>query len=209
MKNPSNYFDNLLKSSKTAKKQVALYLDEAKIERIEAIIKIFSSVSDSKAFTKNSLIEEAIDKFLAESEEYLQEEWSINVDTWLEEERSKNFDTVIFSAKGRGFEETFLGEAEPPCWYPCRVSEARECNLKYIAVYRGQPVSAITHYAVIKEFRYDEEKGCKVCYFEGAPIELPHKIVLGEKDACYFLGTKYTTRKSLLSAAKADELIFG
>jgi len=204
-----NYFNNLLKNSRTAKKQIALYLDEGKVERIDMIIKLFSSISDSKSFSRNTLIEEAIDKFIAESENFLSEEHGINVDALLEEERAEKYDTVIFSSSGRGFEETFLGENEPACWYPCKVSDSREQNLKYIAVYRGKPVSAITHYAKIKEFKYDEEKNCKVCYFDGEPIELPSKIKLGNKDGCFFVGTKYTSLEYLLNATRADEITFG
>ena len=204
-----NYFNNLLKSSKATKKQVALYLDESKVERIDMITKIFSSLSDSKNFSRNSLIEEAIDKFLEESEKFLHDEHGINVDALLEEKKSEKYDTVIFSSSERGFEETFLGENEPTCWYPCKVSENREHNLKYIAIYRGRPVSAITHYAKIKEFKYDQEKNCKVCYFEGTPIELPNKIKLEGKDSCFFVGTKYTSLEYLLNATKADEISFG
>lgn len=205
----NSYFNNLLKNSKTAKKQIALYLDESKVERIDMIIKLFSSISDSKSFSRNTLIEEAIDKFMGESERFLQEQHGINVDVLLEEARSEKYDTVIFSSSGRGFEETFLGENEPACWYPCKISDNRERNLKYIAIYRGRPVSAITHYAKIKEFRYDQEKECKVCYFDGDAIELPNKIKLGSKDSCFFVGTKYTSFQSLLNAAQADELTFG
>lgn len=209
MEKNSSYFHNLLKNSKAAKRQIALYLDESKIERIDMIIKLFSSISDSKSFSRNTLIEEAIDKFLDESESFLQEEHGINVNALLEETRSEKYDTVVFSSSGRGFEETFLGENETACWYPCKVSESREHNLKYIAIYRGRPVSAITHYAKIKEFKYNQEKNCKVCYFDGTAIELPNKIKLGNKDSCFFVGTKYTSLESLLNAAKADEVIFG
>ena len=209
MDDNTSYFSNLLKNSKTMKKQIALYLDEAKVERIDMIIKLFSSISDSKSFSRNTLIEEAIDKFLAESESFLQEEHGINVEELLEEERAGKYDTVIFSSSGRGFEETFLGESEDPCWYPCKVGENREHNLKYIAIYRGRPISAITHYAKIKEFKYDEKKGCKVCYFEGTAIDLPNKVRLGNKDGCFFVGTKYTSLESLLNATKADEVNFG
>lgn len=205
----NNYFNNLLKNSKTAKKQVALYLDESKIERIDLIVKLFSSLSDSKSFSRNTLIEEAIDKFLDDSERFLQEEHDINIDNLLEEARSEKFDTVIYSATGRGFEETFLGEEETPCWYPCKISETRERNVGYIAIYRGAPVSAITHYAKIKEFRYDEEKECKVCYFDGSAIELPNKIKLGSKEACFFIGPKYTSLECLLNAKELDEVVFG
>ncbi|MCM1176092.1 MAG: hypothetical protein NC341_13765 [Blautia sp.] len=209
MEKNSNYFNNLLKNSKTTKKQVALYLDESKIERIDTIGKLFSSISDSKSFSRNTLIEEAVDKFLDESEKFLQEEHGINVDEFLEEARSGKCDTVILASSGRGFEETFLGEAEEACWYPCRISEVREASLKYIAVYRGAPVSAITHYAKIRKFVYDQERECKVCYFDGSPIQLPNEIKLGNKEACFFVGTKYTTLESLLNAGKADEIVFG
>lgn len=204
-----NFFNDLLKNTKATKKQIALYLDDAKLERIDMVTKVFSSISDSKSFSRNTFIELAIDKFLDESEEYLLKEHGININDLIEEDRSEKYDTVVFSARGRGFEETFLGETEPNCWYPCRISDAREINLKYIAVYRGAPISAITHYAKIKEFKFDKDKNCKVCYFEGDPIELPNKIVLGNKESCYFLGTKYTTLESLLNSSKADELTFG
>jgi len=205
----ADYFNNLLKSTKSAKRQVALYLDDAKIERIDTISRIFSSISDSKGFSRNTLIEEAIDKFLKDSEAYLRDTQGIDVDALIEDSRWEKFDTVILSANGRGFEETFLGEKEPSCWYPCRISDARQDRLKYIAVYRGQPISAITHYAKIEKFEFDPKRGCKVCYFDGSPIQLPHKITLGKKDSCYFIGAKYTSLESLLSAKTADELEFG
>ena len=203
----ANYFDTLLKNSK--KKQIAVYLDDAKIERIDMITKIFSTISDSKSFSRNTLIEEAIDKFLFESEKFLYESQGIDVQEQIEEARAQKYDTVIFSSRGSGFEETFLGKTETACWYPCRVSESREHNLKYVAIYRGAPISAITHYAKIKEFKFDQERNCKVCYFDGLPIKLPNEIVLGNKESCFFLGTKYTSLESLLNATKADQIIFG
>ncbi len=208
MEENNSYFSNLLKNSKAARKQVSLYLDDSKIERIDIIVKLFSSISDSKSFSRNTLIEEAIDKFLDESDKFLQEEHGINVNELLEEERSKKYDTVILAANGRGFEETFLGEEEDACWYPCRISDKREAGLKYIAIYRGTPVSAITHYAKIREFVYDKQRNCKVCHFDGSAIELPNEIKLGSKDKCFFVGTKYTSLEFLLNAAKADEIIF-
>ncbi|MDE5865269.1 MAG: universal stress protein, partial [Lachnospiraceae bacterium] len=137
MEENNSYFNNLLKNSKTTKKQVALYLDESKIERIDMVVKLFSSISDSKSFSRNTLIEEAIDKFLNESEKFLQEKHGISVNELLEEARSEQCDTVILSSHGRRFEEAFLGEGEEACWYPCRISDARESSLKYIAIYCG------------------------------------------------------------------------
>ena len=114
-KSDTGYFDKLLKNSKTAKRQVAVYLDDTRLEHIDMVTKLFSSISDSKSFSRNTLIEEAIDKFLNESEKYLQEEHDINVSDLLKEKRAERFDTVIFSSKGNGFEQTFLGQEEPAC----------------------------------------------------------------------------------------------
>ena len=56
MGNNMNYFDILLKNSKAPKKQIAVYLDDTKIERIDMVTKQFSSISDSKSFSRNTLI---------------------------------------------------------------------------------------------------------------------------------------------------------
>lgn len=207
MKSDKNvyYFKGLLKNKQ--KKQVAAYFDELTLERIDMLIKVFSSISDSKSFSRNMLIEEAMNKYLEESEKYLKEEYDIDIGVLIEEAQLEKYDTVILSSNGKGFENTFLGETEEKCWYPCRISDDREGNLQYITIYRGQPESAITHYAKIKKFEYSPEKGCKVCFFDGEPIPLPNKITLGNKDSCFFIGAKYTKLESLLNVEKADDIL--
>ena len=59
---------------------------------------------------------------------------------------SRKRDTIIVPAKKDGFEETFLSE---DCWYAIRISGGMLDQIKYIAAYRTQPVSAITHYAPV------------------------------------------------------------
>ncbi len=206
--NNTSYFDELLKGSKTSKKQVAVYLDDTVLERIDMVIKVFYSIGD-KTFTRSTLIETAIEKFLQDSEEYLFEKHEIDISAEIKKSRPKTFDTVVLSATGRGFEEVFLGENESPCWYPCRISEAREMELKYIAIYRGQPISAITHYAKIDHFEYDEARKCKVCYFDGGAIALPNAVKLGNRGGYYFKGAKYTSLESLINATQTDDVIFG
>lgn len=204
----NEYFSKLLKASSSSKKQIAVYFDDATIDRIDMTIKLFSAISEANSFSRNTLIEEAVNKFLDESEEYLEKVMGLSVREELEETQRTN-NTVILSSVDRGFEETFMGEAELPCWYPCRCSTERIPNLKYIAIYRGAPVSAITHYAKIKEITYSKEKKCNVCHFEGDPIKLPHDIGLGSKSGCFFRGAKYTSIECLLNAATADDIVFG
>lgn len=212
-KSSFGYYDNLVKSSEeVTKRQITLYIDERKLDELDKLILAYTQVSNSKSFSRNSLIEHAINKFISESKEYFKEVHDIDVDI-LEQEDSadgnEDYDLVILSSRGRGFEETFLGEMEPECWYPCKIKEERIPKLKYIAIYRGQPVSAITHYAKIKEIKYSAEKDAKVCYFDGDPIELPNKIVLGGRNGYEFRRPNYTTLEKLLSAGTADDILEG
>ena len=209
MTHSNEYFLNLLKSGKSTKKQVAVYLEDETVERIDATTKLFALAGGAKSFSRNALIEEAVLKFLKESEKFLLEEMDMSVDEEIKRQRLKKSDTVIMSAMGRGFEETFMGEKEvSPCWYPFNCSSERRQNLEYIAIYRGAPISAITHYAKIKEVRFSAEKDCDVCHLEGNPVELPVAIELGNKPACYFRGPKYTSLNSLLSASCAEDILF-
>jgi hypothetical protein len=204
----SDYFKNLLQKDKASKKQVAVYLDDLKLDRIDTITGLFSSISNSKSFTRNMLIEEAIDKYIEESKRFLLDEHDLDLDA-LVNEKYRQYDTVILSSNGRGFEDTFLGEGEDMCWYPCKISDSRRIHLRNIAIYRGEPISAITHYAVIKEIKYCPEKKCKVCYFDGEPKALSNKIVLGSKEGVFFRGAKYTELSSLLNAITVDDIVFG
>lgn len=217
MNNGANmsYFNGLLKAKKVSKKQIAFYLEEEKIEQLDLLAKVFSSLGEAKSFSRNMLIETAIDKFLAESKEYLRSAQGIDFDTLSLEDFENGeandaaFDTAVFSAREDGFRDTFLGEEEPSCWYPCRVSDSNIPRLKYIAIYREAPVSGITHYAKIKEIKYDPEKDCKVCYFDGAPVELPHTVTFNNTPTAYFHGgTKYTQLATLQNTQQADRSIF-
>jgi len=72
--NNANYFKNLLKSGKPQKKQIAVYLDDETLDRMDKITKQFSEISGTKSFSRNSLIEEAINKYIEDSENFLRNE---------------------------------------------------------------------------------------------------------------------------------------
>jgi len=66
----SHYFQNLHKNNKATKKQVAVYLDDFTLERIDKATYFFS-------FTRNKLIEDAIIKYLVEAEKFMNEQEEI------------------------------------------------------------------------------------------------------------------------------------
>jgi len=60
-------------------------------------------------------------------------------------------DTLVVSAREEGFQRVFLGENR--WWTVLTIKKEIRPQLKYIAVYRAAPISAITHYAEIKDIR--------------------------------------------------------
>lgn len=88
----AKYFNNLLKQARMPKKQVAVYLDDETLERLDLITRVFAAISDSKSLARNNIIEKAVDKFLKESEEYLKEEHGINMELVVKEMRMDNIE---------------------------------------------------------------------------------------------------------------------
>lgn len=75
-------------------------------------------------------------------------------------------DTIVVPAQKDGFEETFIGE---DCWYAIRISGGMLKNIKYIAAYQTDPVSAITHFAPVERIEHYGEGGkYKVIFSEKA-----------------------------------------
>ncbi len=80
-------------------------------------------------------------------------------------------DTIIVPAREDGFQETFLGKN---CWYQIRLSKSKIPVLKYIAVYRKAPISAITHIAEIDRIEEYQNSGKYIVYFKGKAKEIEH-----------------------------------
>lgn len=195
----------------STKKQIAINLEEATIAELDKLTRLFSRVNTKKNFSRNYLIESAIGTYIRESYAVLGE-YGISADCDAErQEETENDDTeqqydlVILASREveDGFKGTFLGKR---VWYPCRIKDERIPRLKYIAIYRGAPISGITHYAKIREIKYDPQYGEKTTYLDGEPIELPQVITLGGRQGYHFRSPKYVTLDRLLHATTADDL---
>lgn len=225
--NEIEYFERLIRKNKPNYKEITFNIDAEKLKKLEQLSKALSFVSgDADDFSQDRLIGLAIDKFLKESKVYLWAKHKIDLDEFdsdasdafafenVEDKRQErknttDFDTVMVRAAEKDFRIMFMGEEKRSYWEKCNVSDKNIPKVKYIAFYRGAPISGITHYAKIKEIRFDPEKNCKVCYFDGAPIALPHKVTFTGVPTAYFHGgTKYTRLESLLDNPQADRSIF-
>jgi hypothetical protein len=65
-------------------------------------------------------------------------------------------DTIVVPAHDDGFQEVFLGEDR---WYAARIHGSMRPQIKYLAVYRTAPVSAITHIAPVKSIEPWKDTG--------------------------------------------------
>ena len=79
------------------------------------------------------------------------------------------FDTIVVPAREDGFQETFVGENQ---WYSIRIHASMIPQIKYIAAYRVAPVSAITHWALVKNIEPWEDTGKFVVNFVDAAKEI-------------------------------------
>lgn len=122
----------------------------------------------------------------------------------IEPAQTKKNDTVVVPAQKDGFEEVFIGE---DCWYSIRISGGMLEQIKYIAAYQTQPVSAITHYAPVSRIEpYGEEGKYKLVFSEKAKPIGP--IPFGDAPSGLMQGPRYTTFAKLKLAHKLTD-VFG
>lgn len=62
-------------------------------------------------------------------------------------EVNEEIDTIIVPAQRDGFERVFLGEN---AWWSVRIAGGKIPQIRYIAAYQTQPISAVTHWAPVE-----------------------------------------------------------
>jgi hypothetical protein len=114
-------------------------------------------------------------------------------------------DTVVVPAKEENFRAVFLAENR---WYRIRIAPDKKHHLKYIAVYRLAPTSAITHIASIRSIESDPARGGDWCVInfsgEAQPIR-PIPLLNGGRVKPFQM-QRYTTRKKLEAASNLDDI---
>ncbi len=115
---------------------------------------------------------------------------------------SADVNTVIVPAQQDGFEEVFLGEN---CWYAIRISGGMLPKIKYVAAYRTQPESKVTHYAPVARIEpYGEQGKYKLIFSEPAKPIGP--IPFADAPQGSMQGPRYTTFDKLMKAKKLTDL---
>ncbi len=110
--------------------------------------------------------------------------------------------TVIVPAQRDGFERVFLGEK---CWYAIRISGGMLPKIKFVAAYRTQPESKVTHYAPVARIEpYGEQGKYKLIFAEPAKPVGP--IPFADAPQGSMQGPRYTSLEKLLKAKKLTDL---
>lgn len=187
-----------------SKRLVTVNIGSTLLDRIDRVAAGFSKVNSARNFSRNSIIEMAVQAYIEEAEQVLEEQ-GVDLDTVIDsaEEKDKHFDLAIFPAHNDGFNKTFLGENK---WYSVRIKEDKIPQIKYVACYRAAPVSGITHYAKVKKIKQYEDTDKKEIIFDGEAIELPQAVKLGSTNANAMRAPRYTTLGKLTSASEVEYL---
>jgi hypothetical protein len=119
----------------------------------------------------------------------------------------KSFDTLVCPARDEGFESAFLGQR---AWWAIRIREENIPKLRYIAMYRVAPTSAITHYGEIERVEpytgTDEPQGKFRVVLKGDPVVLPHPVGIGKNAHLKPQAPRYAALAEILKAKSLDEV---
>ena len=127
----------------------------------------------------------------------------------VEEKRGKalkpDWDTMVCAAQEEGFQRAFIQEK---AWWAVRINQKYLDHIKYIAIYRVAPISAITHYGKVAKIEPYENTGKYKLYLKGDPLELKPPVGLGNNIYLKPQGPRYALLGKILQAKQLDD-IFG
>jgi hypothetical protein len=111
-------------------------------------------------------------------------------------------DTIVVPAREDGFHEVFLGENR---WYAIRMHHSVIPRIKYIAAYQVAPVSAITHWAPVKNIEPWQDTGKFVVNFAEPAKEVSPIPLVPKSRVKALQNTRYTSFDRLQKAKTLDE----
>lgn len=111
-------------------------------------------------------------------------------------------DTIVVPAHKEGFEEIFIGEQR---WYAIRIHSSMIPKIKYIAVYQVEPISSITHIALVSTIEHWKNTSKYVVNFASPPESLGQICLVKRGLVQAPRAPRYTSRARLEKASSLDE----
>ncbi|MFR1380586.1 MAG: hypothetical protein ACLSTJ_16710 [Clostridium neonatale] len=182
------------------RKNITFNIDEESLERLDSIVNFF--YEKDGVTTRNAVIEDAIMAYIESAEDFFEKQ-NVNNDTNDINNNDVGYDTAVFPATNSNFGKVFIGEKK---WYYVRIAAYRVENIEYVALYRGAPVSAITHYAKVIKISEPNEDNKRLINLE-EPIALAKPIKLGDIHVNNVRKLFYTTLQKLQNSDTVKELL--
>jgi predicted type IV restriction endonuclease len=163
--------------------------------------KIIGELWVEKSSPRNLVISDlhmpyATNKVQEAKKEYKGKPTSSQTDTSL-------IDTVVVPAREGGFKEVFIGENR---WYEIKINSSMIPRIRYIAVYRKAPISAVTHVAEVRNIEPWEDGGKYVVNFVGQAKEIEHIKLVPKGKVTAPQSRRYTSFAKLKKAKTLDDL---
>ena len=113
-------------------------------------------------------------------------------------------DTIIVPSDDMGFKYVFIREQ---CWFAVKIRKERIQHIKYLAIYRKNPICSITHYARVKKIEpfIDDTNKSFIHFIENSIVELDQPLTF-ESPYNAVRRPIYTNLKKLLSSKKIEDL---
>ncbi len=181
------------------KKQVALFLPQHTIDKLDNYVSILSKYSDGKV-NRNILIQKAIDCLLESIPTAIDE-----FENEYEKVKKEPYDTILVPSQSSG--EAFILENQ--YWEYTKINPEKLKYLKYFALYLGHPVQQIKYWAEIDSFEevtLDNQKKYRI-YFKGAIHTITPGIPLKDLNAVYTRPIRYIKKEKLLRAKEYKDII--
>lgn len=160
---------------------------------------------DVRVLTLTRNVNEAGD-FLYQFLPFDEEEFDVDVSPSRERRRipDEELDTVVTPEHENGFSRWQEN------WCFCRkIPYEKKDQIKFIAVYRIAPVSAITHIAEVEAFEpRDDNEDWVFVRFAGEPMQLPKPIARKPGGLPGIRTRRYANRQRLLAANNLDEVFY-
>ena len=110
-------------------------------------------------------------------------------------------DTIVVPAQDEGFEETFLKES---CWHHIRIDASMIPKIKYLAIYRVDPISAVTHLAKVDDIKLWKDTSKYILQLSDIKAIGPLKLV-PKSEVRALQSPRYTSLQKLTNARNLDE----
>jgi hypothetical protein len=112
-------------------------------------------------------------------------------------------DTIIVPAKRDGFKEAFLDQN---AWWAIRIAGGKIPQIRYIAAYQTQPISAVTHWAPVERIEPYGDAGKYRLVFSEPAKELERPVPFGGAKQGSMQSPRYARLSDLLAANTLREL---